>query len=114
MGGAVSWDAGAEYNSIITAIVPVSGVPKDSTHVIAKAIAQAQLPAWTFHNENDNVINPNVTKEFVQSINSFSPAIPPKFTLFKIEGHDAWTPATNPDYKENNMNIYEWMLQYSK
>jgi predicted peptidase len=114
MGGAVSWDAGAQYNSLITAIVPISGVPKDDGNVKAKAIAQTGLPVWAFHNENDDVTNSIVTKTFVQSINSFSPVVAPKMTIFKAEGHNAWGQATNPAYKENNMNIYEWMLQYSK
>ena len=114
MGGAVSWDAGATYPSIIAAIVPISGVPKDSGNLKAKSIAQKGLPVWTFHNETDNVTNSLVTIKFVESVNSFTPIVAPKKTIFKAEGHDAWSQATNPDYREANMNIYEWMLQYSK
>jgi hypothetical protein len=29
-------------------------------------------------------------------------------------GHDAWTRATNPQFKENNSNIYQWMLSYHR
>src|SRR5688500_15196892 len=99
---------------MVTAIVPISGVPKDDNQSKAKTIAQAGLPVWAFHNENDDVTNSIVTKSFVQSINSFSPLVAPKMTIFKAEGHNACGQATNPAYKENNMNIYEWMLQYSK
>src|SRR5687768_14370151 len=114
MGGAVSWDAGSQYNTTIAAIVPISGVPKDDGNVKAKTIAQTGLPVWAFHNENDNVTNSIVTKNYVQTVNSFSPVLAPKMTIFKAEGHDAWALATNPTYKEGNLNIYEWMLQYSK
>jgi len=114
MGGAVSWDAGADYHAEIAAIVPISGVPKDDDHSKAKAIADSKLPVWTFHNQNDDVTNSIVTKEYVSLINSFSPAIPPKMTIFQAEGHDAWNQASNPEYRENNMNIYEWMLQYTR
>lgn len=114
MGGAVTLDAGAQYNSTIAALVPIAGVPKDDGNLKAKTIAQAGLPVWAFHNETDDVTNSIVTKNFIQSINSFSPVIAPKLTIFKAEGHNAWGQATNPSYKEGNMNIYEWMLQYSK
>jgi len=114
MGGAVSWDAGAQYSNEIAAVVPVSGVPKDDDHLKAKKIADTKLPVWTFHNETDDITSSVITKDYVKLINSFSPAIPPKMTIFQAEGHDAWTKATNPDYKENNMNIYQWMLQYSR
>src|SRR5688500_11018441 len=52
MGGAVSWDAGAQYNSMVAAVVPMSGVPRDDDNSRAKTIAQKGLPVWAFHNEN--------------------------------------------------------------
>ena len=113
MGGAVSLDAAATHPSMIAAIVPVAGVPKDDGGLKAKSIAQNGLPVWAFHNETDNTTSSIFTKNFIQSINSFSPVIAPKMTIFKAEGHDAWSQATSPDYKEGNMNIYEWMLQYT-
>jgi predicted peptidase len=114
MGGAVSWDAGSQLNTTVAAIIPISGVPKDDGNLKAKTIAQSGLPVWAFHNENDDVTNSIVTKNYVQTVNSFNPVVPPKMTIFKAEGHNAWTLATSPQYKEGNMNIYEWMLQYSK
>jgi len=114
VGASATWDAAIEYIKDIAAIVPVSGAPKDQNNVKARAVAEIKLPVWTFQNKNDDVSNPIYTKEFIDLINSYSPAIPPKFTLFDEEGHNAWSRATNPAYKENNKNIYEWMLQYSK
>jgi hypothetical protein len=35
-------------------------------------------------------------------------------TLWPTGGHDAWTKATDPTYKENGLNMYEWLLQFSK
>jgi hypothetical protein len=35
-------------------------------------------------------------------------------TIWPTGKHDAWTKASDPNYKENNMNMYEWMLQYHK
>jgi hypothetical protein len=36
--------------------------------------------------------------------------IPARLTIFQAGGHDAWTTATDPDYRERGKNIYEWML----
>jgi hypothetical protein len=50
-------------------------------------------------------------------LDSFHPAIPPRLTEFEpmgLLGHDAWTRATDPHYRENNKNIYEWMLSYHR
>jgi hypothetical protein len=73
---------------------------------------------WFFNIENDQVINVSESKNFVNAVNSFNPAIRAKLTLFpwsdSPEGHDAWTIPTNPDYRENGINIYEWMLQYKR
>jgi len=35
-------------------------------------------------------------------------------TLWPTGGHDAWTQASDPEYREEGMNIYEWMLQYKR
>jgi len=37
-----------------------------------------------------------------------------KKTIFPVQGHDAWTTTYNPDFRENGLNIYEWMLQYQR
>jgi hypothetical protein len=31
-----------------------------------------------------------------------------------VQSHDAWTQTYNPNFKENGLNIYEWMLQYQR
>jgi hypothetical protein len=50
----------------------------------------------------------------VQYINENNPYIRAKLTMFNANVHDSWTKATDPSYKENGMNIYEWMLCYKK
>jgi hypothetical protein len=54
------------------------------------------------------------TERFIDMIGTFNPAVPPHLTIFNVYGHDAWTTALNPGYRENGMNIYEWMLQFSR
>jgi hypothetical protein len=69
---------------------------------------------WAFHSEDDPQINVTMAKAFTSKINSFKPDIPAKLTVWPTGGHDAWTRAIEPMYKENGMNIYEWMLQYHR
>lgn len=113
MGGGATWDYAVSYGKRIAAIVPICGAsgPNDSK---AKKIAQSGLAVWAFHNKDDGTVTYTNSEGFVNKINSFSPAIKAKLTLWPTGGHDAWTKATMPNYKENNMNMYEWMLQYSR
>jgi hypothetical protein len=97
----------------------MAGVP-DSLGLEAKTsrIAESNLPIWIFHNDSDEVINISLPIEFFASVDSFSPPVKPRFTRFEqpmgLLNHDAWTRATNPEYRENNVNIYEWMLSYHR
>lgn len=113
MGGGYTWDYAGAYASRIAAIVPICGAsgPNDTK---AKNMANAKLAVWAFHNDDDPTVASSNSKGYVSKINALNPAIPAKLTLWPTGGHDAWTKALNPTYKENNMNIYEWMLQYSR
>lgn len=115
MGGFVTTDVGAEFAAEFAAIVPIAGAVSDGD---AKAkcakISAGNLPVWIFHNLDDPSINVGTPKLFVSLIQQFNPTIAPKITIFPDFGHDAWTRALDPAYKENNMNVYEWMLQYKR
>lgn len=113
MGGGVTWDFGAAYASRLAAIVPICGASSESD-TKAKQIVNAHLPVWAFHNEDDPTVSVNNSKGWINKLNSLSANPAPKLTLWEKGGHDAWTKATNPDTKENNMNMYEWMLQYTR
>jgi len=115
LGGFVTSDFVAENTSLIAAAVPISGVlMTGNVSERCEKIATGNLPLWVFHNTEDPTINAAGAMDFISLINKNNPVIPAKLTLFKAAVHDAWTQAINPAYKENNMNIYEWMLQYSK
>ncbi|HEX5026054.1 MAG TPA: hypothetical protein VFV68_12320, partial [Agriterribacter sp.] len=116
MGGGVTWDyAGSKFGYKVAAIVPVCGAtgPSDSK---AKIIASNHLPVWAFHNQYDDKVSYYNTVNWVNSINKYSPNPKPRITIFQDpdKGHDAWTKAYSLTYKENNMNVFEWMLQYHK
>lgn len=115
VGGSLSTDVASEIPNSIAAVVPMAGVSTDcASSNRCRLIAQSNLPIWTFQSADDPVFNPEITKEFIAKVNSYAPAVPAKLTMWPNGGHDAWTRALDPSYKENGFNIYEWMLQYHR
>lgn len=112
MGGGVAWEyAGSRFGRKVAAVVPICGASwADSA--VAKNIAANQVPAWAFHNEDDEVVTVNSTKRYVRLVNNENPPVPVKVTYWPTGGHDAWTKASDPEYREDGKNIYEWLLQY--
>ena len=112
MGGIVTSKMAGDFTSELAAAVPMSGTVNDT--LVCKHIAKGSLPVWVFHNKGDFVVEVGFPISYVALINSFNPVYHPKLTLFNSGEHDAWTVPLNPTYKEEGMNIYEWMLQYSR
>ena len=118
MGGGAAWYFPG-YNSYfpqrIAATVPICGAT-EATLNYANNIANANVAVWATHNNGDPTVSVNVTNSLVDLINN-RPAPPnPKArkTIFTSNSHDAWTQTYNPAFKEDGMNIYEWMLQYRR
>jgi predicted peptidase len=115
MGGILSCDLGSEVPNKLAAIVPMAGVSKDTDiNPKCRQIANAGLPVWAFHSANDPVFEIGKVRNFISAINSFSPRVPARLTEWPSGGHDSWTRALEPAYRENGKNIYEWMLQYKR
>ncbi|MET0465146.1 MAG: carbohydrate-binding protein [Chitinophagaceae bacterium] len=119
MGGGATWEyvgTVSNLNNIqrVAAIAPVAGASTPTT-TRARNIAKYNLPVWAFHNSNDPDVSVSNTTTYVERINQ-APAPTPaaRMTIFNASGHDAWTRAYDPAYKENGKNVYEWMLQYSR
>ncbi len=114
MGGGATWDYSINYNQKLAAIVPICGASWVDTASIKK-IGSSNLPVWAFHNLDDSIVTyASTTNRFFTIIKAVNPEYPFKLTLWENGGHDAWTQATNPLYKEEGKNIYEWMLQFKK
>ncbi|HEU4472161.1 MAG TPA: T9SS type A sorting domain-containing protein [Flavisolibacter sp.] len=120
MGGGATWDYGGcssnlSYVQKVAAIVPICGASWPSPER-AQTIATYNLPVWALHNQGDGTAPVSYTNDYINLINNRpSPPNPlAKKTIFPVSGHDAWTKAYDPNYRENNMNVYEWMLQYSR
>ncbi|MEP6749433.1 MAG: PHB depolymerase family esterase [Bacteroidota bacterium] len=115
MGGILTTEMGGLYPSLFAAVAPLGGESFSADKTLyAAGIAHGNLALWDFHNSEDPFVLSSVATDFVGLINGNHPGIPARLTMFKAWGHDAWTQALDPLYKENNMNVYEWMLHYSR
>lgn len=117
MGGVVTADAGAFYASQLAAIVPIAGVSFQDVSRKCAAIAGSRLPVWVFQNKEDVVFDVNDTRKWMAALLACKGPVAPRYTEmlpFGDNGHDAWTTATDPNYREGGLNIYEWMLQYHR
>lgn len=115
VGGILITDAAAKYPQYYAAISPMAGISTTEIPIKSSNIASKRLALWAFHNDHDPTIAPANSSVFVNAINGFSPAIPARLSIFINQfGHDAWTRALDPTYKEEGKNVYEWMLQYSR
>lgn len=113
MGGGVTWEFSSQYGAPLAAIAPICGGSwPDNTR--AQHIAGFNLPVWAFHNDDDKVVPVSYTRDYVTKINNFNPQNKARVTTWPTGGHDSWTKAFDPQYKENNMNMYEWMLTFER
>ena len=120
LGSRVLSDYAAFKPTEIAAITAMAGAPQIDDDLKAKctAMVNAQLPVWQFHNRDDSAWYYSEPARYIEVFNSLNPVIPAKFTTFEVGTarlhHDCWTKGTDPAYKEDGKNIYEWMLQYTR
>ncbi|PSL43735.1 putative secreted protein (Por secretion system target) [Chitinophaga niastensis] len=120
MGGGSTEDfasANDAFAQIPAAVVAVSGNMNPVQFPNApRVVAKNNVPAWFFHNNGDGTVPSQYSKDWVAMISAYQPAPTPlpKLTIFPVSGHNAWDKAYDPNYRENGMNVYEWMLQYKK
>ena len=115
IGSEIAGYVAANHPTVFAAMVPIAGITASQGG--CENMVDAKLPIWAFHNNDDQQVYTSTTKDFITMYNSMNPAIPARLTLFSPAGnlgHDAWTRATDPSYKEDGKNIYEWMLQYTR
>jgi endoglucanase len=115
MGGAVCWKFGANttYNKRITAMVPICGAAGPSSSQ-AYAIADAGVKVWGTHNAYDSWVPSSYTKNWVSYMKTRNSSNTAKASIFAASGHDAWTKTYNSSYREDGLNAFEWMLQFTR
>lgn len=113
MGGGMTWKAVGAHAADFAAAVPICG-SVTATSAEAKMIADNKLPVWATHNDGDPTISVNVTKGWNTRLVAAHTTPAPKMTIFVAKSHDAWSKTYDPAFKENGLNIYEWMLSNKK
>lgn len=117
MGGSFAWTfvGGNKANADIIAasLLVCSGASASAGAV--KNIATSKLPVWITNNSGDPIMSATAATAAAAAINAYVPA-PPKavLSIFNASGHDAWTKTYDPAFKQNGLNVYEWMLSYSR
>ncbi len=116
MGGGVSYayasssKAAADQLAATVFVCPAAAV----SNTRSKLLATSGLPVWATHSRGDGVVNSNVSVNLVNGINANNPDPAARLTIFESNSHDAWTKTYDPNYRENGLNVYEWMLQYKR
>ncbi len=121
MGGGGCWYyVGEIEDNHAAAIVPIaaSGLPSLVENL-------KKIPIWAFHGADDSTVlayEGYGSVPMVEMINTASPLIPAKITVYPKTGHNSWsktyrgTGMFTGDFRHDqyNMDIYDWMLQYRK
>lgn len=120
-GGGLCWNyAGrsANYARKIAAMVPIGSYIAENREDFkvdaprGQNIVAANLPIWSTHNGGDNVCPLSWIVNAHKLVANARPA--PRLTILDGNTHGGWEVTYNPGFKENGMNIYEWMLQYRR
>lgn len=114
-GGAVGWNfpgASPAYANKIAAVVQVAPTTEFTTWC---NIADANLPVWAFHATNDPTTSASNTQGSINAINACGISTAPIYTNPATGGHSIWGTYLDTNYVgSNGMNVYEWMLQYTR
>ncbi len=100
----------------VAALVAFAGNGSSSA-AKAATIVNNNVAFWGIHNMYDNVVSSSKTINYVNYILGAKSTANAKKTITGMGGgasHDCWTPRFVDTWRENGMNIYEWMLQYQR
>ncbi len=78
-------------------------------------IANANLPTWAFHAQNDGTVQASCTIGHIYALsNNCNPAVKPYMTIWPDGGHAIWDRVFSTNHDWQNPNVYEWMLGQSR
>lgn len=101
MGGFGTWDLMARRPGLFAAAVPVCGGGDPATADKIK-----DIPVWTFHGADDQVVPPELTRRMVRALREAGGL--PFYTELKKTGHNAWDPTYN------NPRLLPWLFAQSR
>lgn len=101
MGGYGTWSLAVRYPERFAAIAPICG-----GMWLQSPAPIRDLPVWTFHGEEDDVVPISFTEEVVAELQSLGSDV--RFTRYPGVGHDSWTETyENPEF-------YDWLLSHRR
>lgn len=112
-GGGGTWDyliRDIKFTSKIAAAVPVCPAPQDGNWSL---IAQANLPVWSWHANDDNRNPVTATLDPINLLNNFYKIVPTaQMTIFPSgmfgkDPHSIWGTVYDP---VGNKKLYDWLL----
>ncbi len=102
MGGTGTWTLATLAPERFSCIVPMSG----SVQLVQKnQDALSELPIWVFVAENDKIVDPSSSTDFVSALNAVNPKA--KYTCFENAGHRD-VPALA--WLNEDLGLLDWML----
>ena len=102
MGGTGTWALAALAPERFSCIVPMSG---SVLFTQKNQDALSQLPIWAFVAEDDKIVDPASSTDFISELNAVNPAA--KYTCFKNAGHRD-VPALA--WLNEEVRLLDWML----
>jgi predicted esterase len=113
-GGVVEYTAAdLTVGKRLAAVVEFCGTTTPSM-TRANNIVTNNVAFWGLHNQYDNIVSSSKTINMVNYIKSIKSTFPAKKTIPSATGHNVWQSRYPATWTENNLNIYQWMLQYAR
>ncbi len=79
-----------------------------------KNLTETKLPIWFAVNNGDHVVLPSTTTDWVNRLKAMDYQPRPLLDRYDANGHDAWSKMFNPTTRPRGLNVYEWMLQFTR
>lgn len=113
MGGGITMGTLIKYPQRFAAVLSVCGssIPKENK---IGYVTNAHVPIWFTHNIGDPTVPAKRSQGWYDSLISRNADPKPILTLFNAKSHDAWTKTYDLNFKENGLNVYEWMLTHKR
>lgn len=114
LGGGGVWEfasASVSNATKLAAIAPICGTCRMKN---GSNIADAELPVWAFHAENDDIVRVSCTENAIAEIKSKKPKVNPKATIWKDGKHGVWERVYNKKAGFIKPSIFEWFLEHSR
>ncbi|WP_229251044.1 dienelactone hydrolase family protein [Emticicia sp. BO119] len=104
LGGQGTFVVGMDHSDKLAALVPLCGWISNGD-IPRLCPSLKNIPIWTFHGTEDNVISISETERVVKTLEECKASI--KFTRLENEGHSI-------QHLYENDEIYEWLLQWKR